>query len=358
MLTPPRRLSRHLEPPLDDARLNRMWRNVLSRRASPRPAWLVPSMATAALAALLAVGLVRSHGAVRPLAGTLIDVDERETVTAYDGIRLRLHPATRLRWDRTDADRIEATLERGEVDLDVPHEPGRMFAIHAGDFDILDRGTRFMVTVMGGRVSVSVTSGTVEVRRRGATESGRSLGAGESWASALPAEVAADAPSSAPREPIPEVDAPSPPLAAPTTSAAHSLVVPPSAPLTTRPVPSARELLETANAARLAGRPRDAAAAFDALRRHYRTDPRAGLAACELGRLRLDAFGDPKLAVEAFDDAIALAPDAPFREDAEARLVEALDGMHSPRCATEKAAYFARYSSGLHAAAVGARCLR
>ena len=121
--------------------------------------------------------------------------------------------------------------------------------------------------------------------------------------------------------------------------------------------PGPRELLQAANDARLAGHTREAASAFDNLRRHYRNDPRAGLAAFELGRLRLDSLGDPGGAAEAFADSIALAPGATFREDAEARLVEALDRAHDAgRCAAARRGYLARFPNGLHAASVAARC--
>jgi hypothetical protein len=166
------------------------------------------------------------------------------------------------------------------------------------------------------------------------------------------------APGDVPPAPTARVPAPVP-SAVPEESSAP---VPSTVPTTERTAaaaptaPGPRELLETANAARLAGHPRDAAQAFDALRSRYRGDPRAGLAAFELGRLRLDSLGDPAGAVEAFADAMALSPGAGFREDAEARRVEALDRMHDGRCRAARQTYLARYPSGLHAAAVGARC--
>jgi hypothetical protein len=117
-----------------------------------------------------------------------------------------------------------------------------------------------------------------------------------------------------------------------------------------------QELLQLANEARIAGRVKDAATAFDTLRRRYRKDPRAGLAAFELGRLRLDSLGDPLGAVEALLDAISLAPEATFREDADARLIEAYDEAHDPRCHVARQDYLARYPKGVHAAAVAVRC--
>jgi transmembrane sensor len=120
-----------------------------------------------------------------------------------------------------------------------------------------------------------------------------------------------------------------------------------------------RELLARATDARSKGKPRDAAVALDTLRKRYRSDARAGLAAFELGRVRMDALADPAGAAEAFADAIALAPSAPFREDAEARRVEALDALPDrSRCEHARDAYLTRYPSGLHTKQIALRCKR
>ena len=351
-LPPPQKLSQYVDPPVDQSRIERVWNRVASRQtdgrlgARWRPVWWVPSFAAAGLALALGVVLLRNRSATPTLTGMVIEGGESGTVTMADGTRLIVEPAARVRWDRVQADRLEATLETGEVNLDVPHVASRAFVIHAGAFDIVDRGTRFTVSVTSGQVGVAVQSGQVEVRRRDQSESARTLGAGESWTSG--SSTGSLAPSGVLRPAMdnpPSSDAAEPAPVAP---------VPSARPISRTPGP--RELLEAANTARLAGRPRDAAAAFDTLRKRYRTDPRAALAALELGRLRLDAFGEPRLAVEAFEDAIALGPESTLREDAEARRVEAFDQMHSPQCSVARAGYLARYANGLHAAAVGARC--
>ena len=120
---------------------------------------------------------------------------------------------------------------------------------------------------------------------------------------------------------------------------------------------SAKSLFDDAQRARREGRTADAARAFDKLRRTYRGDPRAALAAFELGRLRLDALGDPRGAEEALRDAMALGPGSPFREDAEARHVQALSRMGDTKgCARARDAYLARYPSGVYRNAVGVYC--
>ena len=116
------------------------------------------------------------------------------------------------------------------------------------------------------------------------------------------------------------------------------------------------KLLLLAETARGSGHIRDAERAFDALRTRHRGDARAGLAAFELGRIRQDS-GNPGGAAQALADAIALAPGAPFREDAEARRVQALEASGARgACAAARDAYLARYPSGAHAATVRTRC--
>jgi TolA-binding protein len=120
---------------------------------------------------------------------------------------------------------------------------------------------------------------------------------------------------------------------------------------------TARELFDDAQRARADGRSDDAARAFDRLRRTFPRDPRSALAAFELGRLRLDVLGDARGAEEALRDAIALGPSSPFREDAEARRVEALWRMgDSSACASARAAYLARWPNGTYRRAVEVGC--
>jgi TolA-binding protein len=102
-------------------------------------------------------------------------------------------------------------------------------------------------------------------------------------------------------------------------------------------------LFERADAARLAGRHADAAADFERFYRRFPNDPRAGLAAYELGRIRLGSLHDPRGAVEAFDVVLQRGSE-PFREDAEAGRVEALAdlGDHEA-CVRARDAFRARH---------------
>jgi TolA-binding protein len=78
-----------------------------------------------------------------------------------------------------------------------------------------------------------------------------------------------------------------------------------------------------ADRARLAGRPRDAVRPLTEIADRYPTDPRAAVAAFQLGRILADEIGDPAAAARAFDRARALAPNGPLAADAHARADEA-----------------------------------
>jgi hypothetical protein len=289
----------------------------------------------AALAASIALLVSRQIGHDRFEQKQAIEYDKNGAMTLADGSRVRLRENGRIRLEHFDERRAELTLEQGAAELDVIHVSSRMFVVHVGRFDVVDVGTRFVVTLDPQGIHVAVELGSVDVRDTMGVLPPRTISAGESWSSSNTAPIAT------PESTSESSDAGTAP-ALTTTTAVRS--------------PSPKEMFEEAEAARVAGRPRDAAGLFDALRRHHRSDARAGLAAFQLGRLRLDSLGDAAGAVEAFDDAIGLAPAASFREDAEARRVEALDRTKDPRCREARETYLVRYPQGIHTQQVSARC--
>jgi TolA-binding protein len=348
-LPPARRLASFVEPQVDDKRIDRAWSAVSSRPAHAGFSWKLVALPATVVAAAAVIALVveRAHTPPAALAGMVIESAVNETVTLSEGTRVTLRDGARLRFDRVQSDRVEATVERGRVDFDVKHDGSRAFVVHAAGIEVLDRGTHFTVDVEGSVVAVSVEEGSVEIDRAGSAPA--RLAGGEAWSNGPTAAQVPSAPSTAPALPVAD---PSTAAAQPATTPSVEGVTKPAEPHT----PTAQELLQTANEARLAGHPKDAAVAFDTLRRRFRTDPRAALAAFELARLRLDSLGDPAGAAEALNDAVVLAPSGPFREDADARLVQAYDRMHDARCSTARQAYLARYPNGIHSADVTARC--
>ncbi len=346
------RLAAHVVPPsLTEARIARQWADIDARSlplapGTPRRTWAVAFGGAVCLAGALAIGLRGRMVSTRDaIEGSVI---EGGTVTLSDGSRVAVAEDGRLRVQVVREDSVVLALDRGSADLAVPHAK-RSLVVRTPAYDVVDVGTRFKVALGdGGGVRVEVTEGAVEVRSRTGNGPPRRLQAGESWASSSnpSSEIALPPPSAAS------------PSTAPTDVAAASVAAPlPSASVaSSRDAPGPRELLESAERARLAGQPRAESVALDTLRRRFRSDPRAALAAFELGRVRLDSLGDGPGAVEALDDAIALAPRGPLREDAEARRVDALAAERSPQCGAARDAFLARYPRGVHGAVVAQRC--
>jgi FecR protein len=331
-----RRLAHYVQPRLSEDRVAQQWSEA-ERRSQRRP---VPGRLAGGLALglALAMALVFFLRARPPLPagsieGTLLEGGD---LVLPDGSQIVVDAGGQVRIMAVRPDRVELGLVAGSMSLTIAHSQRRVL-VHAGAYDVIDLGTRFHVALgADGHVNVEVLEGTVEIQ--GGASPAFHLGAGGHWSSG-PVSAAATGPTTSVAEPTRP--------AAPDDTVAS---IPPGS------NPGPRELLESAERARLAGHPQVAAAAFDALRRRYRRDPRAALAALELGRLRLDILRDAPGAVEALTDAISLAPKGPLREDAEARRVEALAAEHSSECATARDAYLARYPNGLHRAIVAGQC--
>lgn len=171
-------------------------------------------------------------------------------------------------------------------------------------------------------------------------------------------ETAPPARKELPRESIPTQALPAPPRASPVQAAAPPAPRPPvSLAQNVAPTQTAGGLLRQAEQARAEGRLRDAERTLDLIRTQFRGDSRAALAAFELGRLLLDRLASPARAVQALEDAVQLAPAAPFREHVEARLVEALAASgDTAGCLRARAAFLSKFADSAHGPAVRALC--
>lgn len=331
-------LARFVKPNLTEARIAWLWGRVDTRtRPSRWPMRFVPAVAAiACCAGLLAVLL---HGRSKPFPNSVEGaVVESGAVTLTDGSRVVLAEGGRMRIVTLREDTVELALEIGAMDLAIMHSR-RLLVVHTPRYDIVDLGTQFRVMLDSqGWTHVDVSEGSVEVRCRDGSERPRILGAGESWSNVQPSVAPSTIVGVKEPAPRPVTETPAP------------------APNVREVGPGPKELLETAERARLAGQLRSAAEAFDALRHHFRTDSRAALAAFELGRLRLDSLDDAPGAVDALSDAIKLSPTGPLREDAEARRVEALAAERSTDCSAARDAFLARYPHSAHASGVAGRC--
>ena len=354
------RLAHHVRVDLSEDRVDRLWGGVSGRLGAPRVRlpWLWPSVvAAAATAGAIAIAVVRAHSFAghAPVVATtsawegaqLETAADAVSVTLVDGSNLKVDPRSRVELRDRTASALKLVLARGRIACDVTHREGRSFVVAAGGVEVRVVGTKFSVAnedAEGGtRVEVRVERGAVEVRGAGPDAEVVRVAAGHSWS-----QVTRTEPLGAP-DVAPESEAEKDP--------AH--VTPPIArahvPAHAKAGSDARALFEQARGQWRAGNMEEAARTYQALLAAHPRDPRAGLAAFELGRLRMDRLSDMPGAVQALDQAVALAPGAELREDALARLVAAAAAAHDgSRCARARARYLTEYPSGVHHRTVSA----
>ena len=370
-------LARYVEPEITEARIARQWAAVEQRGLPSDPAsrWGFRGLALSGVPVLLALALFVWWGAPHQALPGDAFVESAEAPIAlrlHDGSGVELDARTRLRVLRDQVDAVELALASGAARFDVTHVKGRTFTVALGSALVTVVGTRFDVARSerpeGTLVRVSVSRGVVEVRRLDQPGSVRRLSAGETWSALLPAKqhkppaaAVVSAPVAVPKvETVASVekavelgdDAEGAAVQAPEVQEsvvrAHRGLVAPV---------SARAIFQRANLARRAGQMSDAAGAYGELLRRYSHDPRAGLSAFELGRIRMDALNDPKGAVEAFSSALGLSAKAGFREDALARMVVAYGTMgEHAACKKARQRYLASYPQGVHVVSLAARC--
>lgn len=374
MSEPPR--SRYFRLPFSEERRERNW-NAIAAKLPARRRREPLAFRVLVLACMVAIliALVTTRYVAPPtgaIDGAVLETGagEQQSLELGDGSHIVLEPSTRLQLERVSGREIRLRVTAGAVTANVTHVAGRPFTVVAGPVAVHVVGTKFRVESDGehGRVLVAVSEGRVTLSRSDGQPAPRSLGAGETWTSN---------PMQAP------VESPSPDAGRMTDGTDGS------APVARPPVVSRRfrdlwregrfgaawatiarsdldaliatagpeDVFAIAESARMSGHAREAARAFDAFRRRFRSDARAPLAALELGRLRLSELGAPTEAQEAFEDAITLDPAGTFREDSEARLVEALEAAGlSAECAAARERYLAKYPGGLHERMVKRRC--
>ncbi|MDI1437436.1 FecR domain-containing protein [Polyangium sorediatum] len=364
-----RRTADFVSPPLSEARITRMWSAIagaerarLRGSESPRSEarrtmrWRAASILAAALGVVALVLGVRLRSPSSPaMAGLVIDTGAAvQEVSLPDGSILSLAAATRLHVLSATTHEVRLRLERGSVICDVVHREERRFVVAAGDVEVEDRGTRFAVDVRPEAarevVEVRVERGAVEVRDATQTVLA-TLKPGQDWKSRGPEPLTVGPPlaprgSGEPAAPSASASAASAPTSAPAplVSARSARALSPEA------------LFDRASAARLDGRHADAAADFERFYRRFPDDPRAGLAAYELGRIRLGSLRDPQGAAAAFE-AVLERPSDPFREDAEAARVEALANLDDREaCLRARDAFLARHPRSLQAGRVARLC--
>jgi transmembrane sensor len=347
-------------PEVPPARLERQWsaiRERLPESTAKAHAWSPWKFATlglvAALAALLAWNLAGNFAGPGAHETTLAegsaletnDLAELETrAELSEGSEVALSPSSRIEVLASEGAEVRLALRRGRARFDVVRNPERSFRViaetaHGDAIEVRVVGTRFEVT-RGDEVEVTVERGIVEVRVRDAVHR---LTAGERWSSSelvIEAEAPAPEPAAPTLEMEPEAEGPTPDLV-------HIA----------RPrEPDARTLFDQAREARQAGSVAEAARLYDTLLRSHDDDPRAGIAAFELARLRMDSLGDPRGAVRALDRALA-GEGGSYREDAMARRATLLARLNrASECRSARDAYLAQFPAGVHVRAVRELC--
>lgn len=369
-----------LREPLPPPTIDAIWQRIEARRGSPtRRGVLVPALAAAGVLTLVAwiAWTPRSadhtadaRTALHWTGGSLEAVEAavstpERNLALSDGTSIRLAAGTRLVPRMSTPDRFEVALERGEAHFAVKPQGGRAFAVLVGPVRVEVVGTRFSVAREAETVAVSVEHGTVRVHGPAPASKAMLLGAGETWSWSPAPEGAPIAP------PLAVEPAPVPAEVSPGTSSrpgsagwrnearagrfgeAYRLLGPSGFEREVKTAPDAATLLDLADVARGAGRPRDAANALGRLLARHRSDGRAPLAALTLGRLQLDALGNVREAVNTLELALALDLPASLEEDALARLVEACSRAgDATKAGAHASTYRARFPAGRWRASV------
>ncbi|HET9930851.1 MAG TPA: FecR domain-containing protein [Polyangiaceae bacterium] len=376
--------SRHVVVDVSEARIARLWGNVSARLERPRGArrWMMGALAAGTLAAAAGVAVVHFRSPSELASPSVWEgarletAADRMSVSLVDGSRLTLDPNSQVAVQDRSTSAVKLVVERGRLACDVTHREGRSFVVVAGGVEVRVVGTLFSVASERAegavRVEVNVERGAVEVRAPGESSVAR-VEAGHSWsqltrvqtaaASSAPSSAAAPAPSAA--EPVPsagmELSVPAPGASAaaltvaPPSNSRRALQVAPAA--SSSASPSARELFEQASGLWRDGRPAEAAQAYQNLLSTYPRDARAGLAAFELGRLRMDRLGDLPGALKALERALTTAPGSSFREDALARIVRASSTLgNASRCNSAREQYLREFPNGVHRLSVTKAC--
>lgn len=345
--------------------------------------WIVPLGAAAVL--------VMAWARPRPVVGPTIAAGRGEAATAgawlvagdaeipvvfADRSRVVVAPRGAARVGTVEAGRVEVTLERGRIDVAVVEDPGRVFRVTAGPFEVVVTGTEFSVEWQPAAttVTVAVTDGAVVVRGGSLGESGTAVAAGErvvasAGAGGVRAErettnaagerevvnagaergatnVAGERAVNAGRggagwRELADAGEHAGALAAAERAGFAALLE----------RLDAEDLERLAHSARLAGAAGPAREALQTLRRRFPGDARAATATFLLGRVAIDLSGDARAAVAWFAAYVAAAPDGPLAAEARGRRMQLLGELGEggeARAAAEE--YLRRHADGSRAA--------
>jgi transmembrane sensor len=290
--------------------------------------------ATAPAASLQPVALLHAPAAPAGSASSPLEI-----ITLRDQSRATaLEPDTRVAVEEDAPERVHVRLERGRARFEVTRRPERSFTVRAGNVTVSVVGTTFNVEMVADRVGVTVEKGAVEVDW-GLGQ--KQLLAGESgWFPPLVMNAQPEATVERLRS---------------ASDGGNTRAPPGSVHASPR---NAQQLLAEVDTARASGQPTRAVDLLREILRDYPNDPRSPLAAFTLGRVLLNELGRPREAAAAFEQVRRKAPASQFAEDALAREVEAWTRASEPgRARSLATVYLERYPSGRHARRVKALAL-
>lgn len=336
------RIKANIDVPWDDVKEQRVLTRVLAERRAPVSTWkkgAIPA-AVATLAVAAAVTLVPWKRVLSQdpnearTAEVRAPAESEQTMALADGSQAFLVRDATLQVEEQRADLVRIVQRRGTVRYEVRPDPKREFTVRVAGNVVRVRGTVFTVARAQESVEVSVQRGRVEVDDGGRK---RELAPGESLR--VPIRNGAD------DIPLVPASAAPPPDIAP--SALPSTEAEPRPTSTSRA--SAADLLAKADAARLAQKPAEAAAALETLVATYPRDSRVPNALFSLARVERSR-GRETAAAKAFERCLKVAPKGALAEDAlaEAAVSWSLVGMD--QAARQHAtSYLSRYPQGPHA---------
>ena len=353
----------HVAPPPPDRAWHALAMRLDERRRVRRVRKLVAIPTLLALAGAAALAL---HWQSRPAARMMAHGQTIESagvelrLTLPDGIEVELGPTSRISVETMTPDEMHVALWRGTGRFRVEHRGGRQLSVDVDSMSVVVVGTRFEVARVDGadgtRMEVVVERGVVELRKRDGSTEPRRLHAGERFSSLLSSPAADRAGGAAVADPQARVSSERAAVSAETGARTRRVTV---ASAGHGAVGGARLLLERAQQQWRSGNLGEAAKLYQEVLRRHPGDPRVGLAALELGRLRMDRLGDLEGALVSFRRAVRQAGGAAVHEDALARLVEVAATLgYAAECAQARDNYLRRYPAGIHAAAVTGQCAR
>jgi transmembrane sensor len=141
------------------------------RKAAP-----IASRAAAAIVVMAGIALAANALWPHPPQAQIYKtaVGGRETLSLADGSQIELNTDTEVRIAGTANER-KVWLEKGEVYLQIKHNPNREFVVLAGNRRIVDLGTKFVVRRDADKLEVSLLEGRARLEAAGDGDGAKSI---------------------------------------------------------------------------------------------------------------------------------------------------------------------------------------